>query len=348
MAGEWLPGQKLPSTRSAGRQLNVHHLTVGEAYRRLAADGLVKLRARVGAFVADRPKGSELLICTRHFENAYSHAAMVAAAIARHSHIRDHTISSMVVHADQAALLKALKTRADRGFLHGVWIAALPPALVQSAVNLLSSYEIPVVHISSRPHARYSVSIDTASAIRMGTRHLIEQGCRRVAFLSFGLERFGGQAEAFRATCEALGVHHEILTMPYDDNARLGWFERYGSHVTQELFARHLRPDGLLIGDDWIGRGALTALLRLDVSVPDEVRICTHARVGSGYPDSFGMPVARLELDDAEVAEAACRMMEQIIAKEELKEPHQWVKLRLVPAEVEAVALAEDRAPERG
>lgn len=51
-SGMWSPGTKLPSTREMSVQLGVDPRLVGQAYKRLAGEGLVELRPRSGAYIA--------------------------------------------------------------------------------------------------------------------------------------------------------------------------------------------------------------------------------------------------------------------------------------------------------
>jgi DNA-binding transcriptional regulator YhcF (GntR family) len=48
------PGEKLPPVRELAAELGIHHNTVAESYRRLAAEGWLKLRRRSGATVLEK------------------------------------------------------------------------------------------------------------------------------------------------------------------------------------------------------------------------------------------------------------------------------------------------------
>jgi GntR family transcriptional regulator len=54
VAGDLHPGDRLPTVRELAIDLGVHHNTVAEAYRVLAAEGWVDLRRRRGAEVLAR------------------------------------------------------------------------------------------------------------------------------------------------------------------------------------------------------------------------------------------------------------------------------------------------------
>ena len=56
VAGEFSPGEQLPTVRQLAVDLGVHHNTVAEAYRVLAREGWLDLRRGRGATVVERPR----------------------------------------------------------------------------------------------------------------------------------------------------------------------------------------------------------------------------------------------------------------------------------------------------
>jgi len=55
LAGQFRPGDQLPSVRQLAVDLGVHHNTVAGAYRQLAEEGWLDLRRGRGATVIERP-----------------------------------------------------------------------------------------------------------------------------------------------------------------------------------------------------------------------------------------------------------------------------------------------------
>jgi GntR family transcriptional regulator len=55
VAGEFQPGEQLPTVRQLAIDLGVHHNTVAEAYRLLAEEGWLDLRRGRGATIIERP-----------------------------------------------------------------------------------------------------------------------------------------------------------------------------------------------------------------------------------------------------------------------------------------------------
>ncbi|HVS02202.1 MAG TPA: GntR family transcriptional regulator [Thermoanaerobaculia bacterium] len=79
--GKWSPGDRLPSIRETRRDWGLNQLTVQQAYRRLAAVGLVESRPRSGYYVAG---GGALERLSRHrYELANLHRS-VAEVIRGH------------------------------------------------------------------------------------------------------------------------------------------------------------------------------------------------------------------------------------------------------------------------
>lgn len=58
--GKLQPDDRLPSSRSLADQTGVHYNTVLQAYESLAAEGIIEMRSREGAFVAQAPPESSL------------------------------------------------------------------------------------------------------------------------------------------------------------------------------------------------------------------------------------------------------------------------------------------------
>lgn len=62
VAGQFAPGDRLPTVRALAIDLGIHHNTVAEAYRALAGEGWIELKRHRGATVRERhhtPKRAE-------------------------------------------------------------------------------------------------------------------------------------------------------------------------------------------------------------------------------------------------------------------------------------------------
>jgi len=67
VAGEFAPGEQLPTVRQLAVDLGVHHNTVAESYRVLADEGWLDLRRGRGAVVLDRRDPKPVTIARHGF-----------------------------------------------------------------------------------------------------------------------------------------------------------------------------------------------------------------------------------------------------------------------------------------
>ncbi|HXX46548.1 MAG TPA: GntR family transcriptional regulator [Candidatus Acidoferrales bacterium] len=67
VAGEFAPGEQLPTVRQLAIDLGVHHNTVAESYRVLAEEGWLELRRGRGAVVLDRREPKPLTVAKHGF-----------------------------------------------------------------------------------------------------------------------------------------------------------------------------------------------------------------------------------------------------------------------------------------
>ncbi|WES63132.1 substrate-binding domain-containing protein [Microbacter sp. GSS18] len=122
-----------------------------------------------------------------------------------------------------------------------------------------------------------SVSLDDVSGGRQAMQHLIDIGCRRIAFVGGPLmvpqvaDRLTGAGEAARASGV---VTLEVIDM--GDRTVRG-----GHEVGEALMARppEMRPDGIFAVNDLLALGLMQVLVLGGVSVPQDVAIV-------GYDDN--------------------------------------------------------------
>ncbi len=113
--------------------------------------------------------------------------------------------------------------------------------------------------------------VDDRKAAYEATRHLIDQGCRRIAHFRVSLlaqtsiDRFLGYREALDAS-----------ELPYDKNlvfvSNRGT-QTEGTEFVQELLNQKMSFDGIFAINDELAIGAMKALKTADISIPNEVAV---------------------------------------------------------------------------
>jgi len=80
LAGQFRPGDQLPSVRQLALDLGVHHNTVAGAYRQLAEEGWLDLRRGRGATVIERPRPEPTPRAEAEFQQRVNEVAVKALA----------------------------------------------------------------------------------------------------------------------------------------------------------------------------------------------------------------------------------------------------------------------------
>jgi DNA-binding transcriptional regulator YhcF (GntR family) len=333
LSGEVGSGDKLPGIRVTAEELSVHPTTVAEAYRQLAAEGLVESRHGVGTYVAGRAAEGELLLLMGGPNTPNSHGSAVAEALSNRIRLAGHEIVTLRVGHDLSATIDALRSRIDRGVLRGVWLHSFLAKYAVKVQDFLDPYGIPLIHCSATRAARHSAHYDMPFMVRTGAQWLAEAGCKHVAFLcpDTGLPS-QMCAEVCIGVCEALKVGWELVNDPLELPVKeTSVYERFGSDAVDRLVANKVPFDGLLIRDDWVARGALAALLRHGRRVPEDVQVCSYAREGDRFWEVFGMSIARVESSESVFVEAVCELMERLLAGDDVPSPRILIRGRFIP-----------------
>ena len=146
-----------------------------------------------------------------------------------------------------------------------------------SHFDVLTQNNIPVVFYDRVPTKAYPASIIKGDDFRgayLGTSHLIELGCKRIAYISGPLtcnlytERYAGFEKAMTQNGvpieEALVSYHELTV----DNARKDM---------HRLFAKKPYPDGIFATNDSSALAALEFAKEKGISVPSQLKIVGYS-----------------------------------------------------------------------
>ena len=146
-----------------------------------------------------------------------------------------------------------------------------------SHFDVLTQNNIPVVFYDRVPIKAYPASIIKGDDFRgayLGTSHLIELGCRRIAYISGPLtcnlytERYAGFEKAMTQNGisieEELVSYHELTI----DNARKDM---------HRLFAKKPYPDGIFATNDSSALAALEFAKEKGISVPSQLKIVGYS-----------------------------------------------------------------------
>ncbi|MDX1690079.1 MAG: LacI family DNA-binding transcriptional regulator [Acidimicrobiia bacterium] len=162
-----------------------------------------------------------------------------------------------------------LATRTDRA---GVLIISLAPS--DDVVKALAEAAVPVVFVDRRVEGLSSVWTDDEAGGAAATRHLIELGHERIAFVGdrtddpFGFtssrDRFTGHRRAMASAGLPLVEEYEVA----------GEHGRHMAHrFTSQLLELDEPPTAVFAASDWQAFGVLEAAHDAGVSVPGELSV---------------------------------------------------------------------------
>jgi len=174
------------------------------------------------------------------------------------------------------------------------------------------------------------VGVDDEAVGLLGTNHLIEQGCRRVAHIrgpetSTALGRVEGFKRALAAhQLAALPEHIVSIGTSGDDRGEPGGYE-----AAKKLLATVPRPDGIFCFNDPVALGAMRAILDAGLRIPEDIAV-----VGCGnvlYSDFLRVPLTSIDQDSAAIGRHAAEMaLALVAAKDPLRPRTELVSPRLV------------------
>jgi LacI family transcriptional regulator, gluconate utilization system Gnt-I transcriptional repressor len=172
--------------------------------------------------------------------------------------------------------------------------------------RLIDHSGVPCVHLmetSSTPGV-YSVGLSQSQASAAMTRHLLERGCRRIAFAAAQLDpRAMQRLEGWRRALGAAGLHSPALEWlnPAPSSIELGGL------MFEQILGQTPPVDAIFYCNDDLAQGALLTALRLGIAVPQRVAI-------AGFNDLTGSdqmlpPLTTVRTPRTEIGRAAASML---------------------------------------
>lgn len=205
--------------------------------------------------------------------------------------------------------LKHAAGTADWDLLHDVEAAHLDGLAIiglprRPLCDLLARKPIPVVGDSH--FFNCGVSVDWAGLLREGCRRLHAQGARRIAVMGWIDPGLLGLLEPI---LNELGIEFRSKWVTHE-------FEPIRPGAAWSLFreiwtAYPDKPDGLLVCDDVLFSAVVPTLLELNIHVPEQLRIVSHANKGAHPASPF--PVTFAEVDPQDMARRMADMLLKLV-----------------------------------
>jgi DNA-binding LacI/PurR family transcriptional regulator len=177
---------------------------------------------------------------------------------------------------------------------------------------------------------RYVVGLDSGNLVRQGAAQLVQQGCRKLALWQAAGPRrpiviHSGPSEeemAFEEVLQQNGLTFDAKRVRYGadhlteaDTITTETTQEQGYRVAMEVCgaSRKSLPDGIVISDDLMTRGALTAFAKLGLRAGQDVKIATHANRGSSVLMGHEDELTLVEFDPSELVQAIFDTLETLM-----------------------------------
>lgn len=313
--GVYGPGDRMPSEAALCERFGASRITVAKAIQSLQRDGLVTRRAGSGTYV-QKTKTSEshqfgLLIpqlgSTEIFE-PICQGIMRAPLGKAHVLLWGHASNE-----DESDNLGGIAEQLCRQLIDqkvaGIFFAPLEYTPDSSAanhriVNMLAKAGIPVV-LLDRCLENYPdrsgldlAGIDNVRAGYVATRHLWEQGARRLAFVA--------RQRSATTIIERLSGFQFALSEVGGTPGRVALGDAADPAFVRKLLEGD-RPDGILCGNDLTAARLMRVLLDLGVSIPESMRLVGFDDVS--YSKFLPVPLTTIHQNCSEIGRAALSLM---------------------------------------
>jgi len=321
-SGRHKEGEQLPSIQQLVRTYGVSLSTVRQSLQELSNEGLIRAEHGRGVFVNDRISSGEFAIVVqakRLSESASPYHRLGCTALAAVLHEEFPGCQTRLhvgkrprwgdAFADTLDLLERHVSSRLRGVFSLEDISSIEESLLEKG--------IPLVAVGT-PSARYCVYFDSRQLVTLGLKQLRKVGCRSVGIIRFsGPDAVGVEIRREKTKWQQHDSEfHSYTVQPESANS----VERRGYECFMDLWQRPGRPEGVLVGDDILGRGVLRAILQLGISVPQELRLVSHSNRGVELP--YHLPVTRLEFDHGRLVREAVAMMSKLLGGEKPQRRH--------------------------
>lgn len=312
------PGDRLPPESKLAEQFGTSVLTVREALRSLAQSGLLERRQGSGTYVADRRAKQHVAIVTQfdlwglHKSAFYLRVLHVvrqrltSLGVAHRLYVGICMPESKEAGPDYSDLMGAV---ADESVSAVVAIGACPPAAWADTLRARGVAVVSSSWMMRCGHADAAVGFEPL--LPKAVDLLLGYNRRRIAVM----RRYNHVAGPQWNRQVRINIDHDLRRAGVEPLPKWiccdadplvpgsGW-----EHFRNIWRSHEEKPDGLIVMDDVLFRDVTIALVDLGIRVPEQVLAVAHANRGAQDWQPF--PVARLEADPDEYAEATVKLLD--------------------------------------
>jgi LacI family transcriptional regulator len=186
--------------------------------------------------------------------------------------------------------------------------------------EILNDVPVPVVFLTMQPRPGVStVAVDNYAGGRLATRHLLEQGCRRIGHISGPLDWWEARQrkQAWKDTLQEAG-----LTVTDKDCAEGNWSASSGEAAFTQLLESYPGMEAVFVGNDQMALTVLQVAHRQGLRVPQDLAVIGFDNMAES---AYFWPA--LSTINHNLYELGCRAVQETV--EQIEAVHRDEKLEL-------------------
>ncbi len=309
-------GETLPTIREIAEGANVTFASARAVLERLARDGFVRSRPRVGSVVLARETAvvhGRILFALPDVDAGSYHAMIAADAMRRRLAKAGYIFTAVVFPQDAGKVQQQLAHELCN-----------PPDLAivmysnRAVRACLKQAGVPCVYLyGDCPKGEVARWIRFTPDEAMGNfvTHCLRAGVGRVTQVRFR----GNETPDAHDALAAAGIASTWLVVdPLEGYGRYEGIERAAYKAFMDVPEKDF-PDVYLFWDDFVAQGALTAFLRRGVNLPRDVNVATLANEGLG--PVYCEPLTRFSCDPASAGARTADFALDVLLKGRLPPP---------------------------
>ena len=284
------------SVRTVSNVVNDFHYVSDEMRRRVQAslDHLGYSMNTVARGLRSGRTGTIALVVPQLAEPYFAELAQAVIRAAA-----NHGVTVLVETTEDPKMQTEILRGALNPIADGVLLSATVASISQRA-------DVPLVMLGEHRPTQFGhyVGLDNIAAARTVVRHLLEQGCTRVAALGIGRSATAAQRyEAYQEELRDWGFAVSAgLAIGTDD-----WSPGGGRAAVEQLLAGKTSVDAIFAFNDSLAYGAIRALKSAGLTIPDDVAVAGMDNlVQSEYVDP---PLTSLAPDIGALADTAVALL---------------------------------------
>ncbi len=314
--GRLKAGEPIPTIKEFAEKSGLSFRIARGVVERLAHEGYVRSRPRVGTVVLPRDIAvlhGRVLFAMPDVDASSYHVTQIADALRRRLSAAGYVFSTVVFSQDGQDSLAFLKREFSR--TPDLVITMYGTPQVQECLRDAGVRRIFVYGEEPEDDDCWWIRFSSVDAVANFAGHCVRAGVKRVTQVGC----IGNYVEDVRAILSTANIESRFINVSIrDDLGRYEGIERSAYNMFLDM-PRSEFPDVFLFWDDYAAQGALTAFLKRGVRVPGDVKFVTLSNKGLGpvYPEAL----TRIECDPRDTGEKVADFALSVLAKGRIPPP---------------------------